>query len=236
MSDSGRAPCRVTLAEVFERFTERARQVVVFAQEEARGLGHDHIGTEHILIGLLREEQGVAARVLDAMGVTLEDVRAEVLRVTGRGDSPATGQIPFTPGGKKALELALREAVAMGHNYIGTEHVLLGVARADEGGGAGILRARGVDPEQLYDEVLRWLSGKRAPGYLEPEADDLELTCPPLAPEVLAELERLARAERTALDRKAHAVAAAARDAERRLRFAATELVREWQRHAGESG
>ena len=98
---------------MFERFTERARQVVVLAQDESRRLGHDSIGTEHILLGLLREEEGIAARVLETLDVTLEEVQADVIRVVGRGETPETGQIPFTPGGKKTLELALREAVAL---------------------------------------------------------------------------------------------------------------------------
>jgi ATP-dependent Clp protease ATP-binding subunit ClpA len=218
---------------VFERFTERARQVVVFAQDESRRLGHDHIGTEHILLGLLREEEGLAARVLDAMDVTLDDVRDEVVRVVGRGETSSTGQIPFTPGGKKTLELALREAVALGHKHIGTEHILLGLVRADEGVGSTVLREHGADPERVRQEVIRTLSG---PGRLyDPEPEpDVVLTCPPLAPEVLAELERLGREQQAALDRAAFAVAAAMRHAERRLRVAASRLVREWRRHGHE--
>ena len=217
---------------MFERFTERARQAVVLAQDEARRLGHDHIGTEHLLLGLLREEEGLAARVLDALDVTLDDARAEVLRIVGRGEPVSTGQIPFTPGGKKTLELSLREAVAMGHDHIGTEHVLLGLARADEGVAAQILRERDVDPERLRAEVVRWLSGAPPLSRAEPEPDDVELTSPPLAPEVLVELERLARDTQAALDRQEVAVAAAIRDAERRLRRAASRLVREWQRRS----
>src|SRR2546421_11799468 len=106
---------------MFERFTERARQVVVLAQDEARALRHNYIGTEHLLLGLLREEEGIAARVLESLGVTLEEVRAQVGRVVGQGDEIEAGQIPFTPRAKKVLELGLREAQAMGHNYIGTE-------------------------------------------------------------------------------------------------------------------
>ena len=144
---------------MFERFTERARQVVVLAQDESRRLGHDSIGTEHILLGLLREEEGIAARVLETLDVTLEEVQADVIRVVGRGETPETGQIPFTPGGKKTLELALREAVALGHDYIGTEHVLLGLVRADEGVGAEILREHDADPERIRQAIIRMLSG-----------------------------------------------------------------------------
>jgi ATP-dependent Clp protease ATP-binding subunit ClpA len=218
---------------VFERFTERARQAVVLAQDESRRLGHGHIGTEHILLGLLREEEGLAARVLEAMDVTLDDVRDEVLRVVPRGEAATTGQIPFTPRGKKTLELAPREAVAMGHDHIGTEHVLLGLARVDDGVAVRILRERDVEPDRVRTEVVRWLSG--SPGLAqptEPESDDLELTSPPLAPEVIAQLERLGRDEQAALERQELAVAAAIRDAERRLRRAAARLVREWRRHS----
>ena len=114
---------------MFERFTEKARQVVVLAQDEAQALGHNYIGTEHLLLGLLREREGLAARVLHSLDVTVEEVRAQVARIVGRGDEVRAGMIPFTPRAKKALELALREAQALGHNYIGTEHVLLGLVR-----------------------------------------------------------------------------------------------------------
>src|SRR5919108_5308697 len=124
---------------MFERFTERARQVVVLAQDEARAFKHNYIGTEHLLLGLLREEEGLAARVLDALDVTIEEVRAQVARIIGQGDEFKTGQIPFTPRAKKVLELALREALSLGHDYIGTEHILLGIARENEGVAARIL-------------------------------------------------------------------------------------------------
>jgi ATP-dependent Clp protease ATP-binding subunit ClpC len=114
---------------VFERFTERARQAVVLAQDEARGLGHNYIGTEHLLLGLLREEEGIAARVLEARKVDLDVVRAEVSRIVGIGEALETGQVPFTPRAKRVLELSLKEALALGHDWIGTEHVLLGLAR-----------------------------------------------------------------------------------------------------------
>jgi ATP-dependent Clp protease ATP-binding subunit ClpC len=114
---------------VFERFTEQARQVVVLAQEEARGLRHDHIGTEHILLGLLREEAGLAARVLESLDVTLERVRDQVVRIAGFGEQESSDQIPFTPRAKKVLELGPRESLSLGHNYIDSEHLLLG-ARA----------------------------------------------------------------------------------------------------------
>jgi ATP-dependent Clp protease ATP-binding subunit ClpC len=144
---------------VFERFTERARQVVVLAQEEARALRHNYVGTEHLLLGLLREEQGIARRVLDSLGVTIEEVRAQVTRIIGQGDEVGGGQIPFTPRAKKVLELALREARSLGHDWIGTEHVLLGVAREGEGVALQILLDRGIDPERIRHEVVRTLGG-----------------------------------------------------------------------------
>src|SRR5438477_8207382 len=118
---------------MFERFTERARQVVVFAQDEARALRHDYIGTEHLLLGLLRVEEGLAARVLESLEITIEDTRAQVARIVGQGDEVTTGQIAFTPRAKKVLELAWDEARSLGHNYIGTEHVLLGLLREGDG-------------------------------------------------------------------------------------------------------
>src|ERR671911_26606 len=129
---------------MFERFTERARQVVVLAQEEARTLKHNYIGTEHILLGLLREEEGLAARVLESLDITVERVRAQVVRIVGSGEEVTSGQIPFTPRAKKVLELALREALSLGHNYIGTERILLDFD---------------ADSEKIRNEVIRMLSG-----------------------------------------------------------------------------
>ena len=146
-------------ALVFERFTERARQVVVLAQDEARAFKHNYIGTEHLLLGLLREEEGLAARVLESLDVTVEEVRAGVARVVGQGDEVTSGQIPFTPRSKKVLELALREALSLGHNYIGTEHVLLGLVRENEGVAARILLDFDADAEKIRNEIIRMLSG-----------------------------------------------------------------------------
>jgi ATP-dependent Clp protease ATP-binding subunit ClpC len=144
---------------VFERFTERARQVVVLAQDEARALKHNYIGTEHILLGLLREEEGLAARVLESLDITVEEVRAQVARIVGQGDEVTTGQIPFTPRAKKVLELALREALSLGHNYIGTEHILLGLVRENEGVAARILLDFDADADKIRNEIIRMLSG-----------------------------------------------------------------------------
>ena len=144
---------------MFERFTERARQVVVLAQDEARALKHNYIGTEHILLGLLREEEGLAARVLESLDITVEEVRAQVARIVGQGDEVTTGQIPFTPRAKKVLELALRESRALGHQYIGTEHILLGLVRENDGVAARILLDLGVDAETVREAVGRLLLG-----------------------------------------------------------------------------
>ena len=144
---------------MFERFTERARQVVVLAQEEARALKHNYIGTEHLLLGLLREEEGVAARVLESLDVSVEEVRAAVVRIVGSGEEEPQGQIPFTPRAKKVLEHALREALSLGHNYIGTEHILLGLVREDEGVAARILLDLDAEAEKIRNEVMRLLSG-----------------------------------------------------------------------------
>jgi ATP-dependent Clp protease ATP-binding subunit ClpC len=144
---------------LFERFTERARQVVVLAQEEARTLKHNYIGTEHILLGLLREEEGLAARVLESLDITTERVRSQVVRIVGSGEEVTSGQIPFTPRAKKVLELALREALSLGHNYIGTEHILLGLVRENEGVAARILLDFDADSDKIRNEVIRMLSG-----------------------------------------------------------------------------
>jgi ATP-dependent Clp protease ATP-binding subunit ClpC len=145
---------------VFERFTERARQVVVLAQDEARVLKHNYIGTEHLLLGVLREEEGLGARVLEGLDVTLEEVRSQVARIIGPGDEPASGQIPFTPRAKKVLEYSLREARSLGSNYIGTEHILLGIARENEGVAARILLDFDVDADTIRSAFMHALGGR----------------------------------------------------------------------------
>ena len=148
---------------MFERFTERARQVVVLAQDEALALGHDHIGTEHLLLGLLREEHGLGAQALNGLGITADAVREQAVAIVGRGESAvAAGQIPFSPRGKHVLEASLREALVLGHNHIDTEHVLLGLVRRDDGTASIILRALGSDEKTVRDEVMRKLVGTTA--------------------------------------------------------------------------
>jgi plasmid stability protein len=130
---------------LFSRFTEQGRQVVVWAQEEARSLKHEHIGTEHLLLGVFRVPGGLAAQILAQLGVDYDDLRGRVVALLGEGTLPASSTIPFTPAAKQAFELALREAAALGHGYIGTEHLLLGILRQPEGTGVTLLRERGVD-------------------------------------------------------------------------------------------
>jgi ATP-dependent Clp protease ATP-binding subunit ClpC len=146
---------------VFERFTERAREVVVLAQDEARALKHNYIGTEHLLLGLLRNEDSPAQRVLESFELTVEEARARVARIIGQGDEVTTGQIPFTPRAKKVLELSLREALDLGHNYIGTEHILLGLLRENEGVAVEIVRDFAT-PTAIRNELLRMVSPARS--------------------------------------------------------------------------
>jgi ATP-dependent Clp protease ATP-binding subunit ClpC len=144
---------------VFERFTDRARRVVVLAQEEARMLNHNYIGTEHILLGLIHEGEGVAAKALEQMGISLQAVRDQVTEIIGKGQSAPSGHIPFTPRAKKVLELSLREALQLGHNYIGTEHILLGLIREGEGVAAQVLQKLGADLSRVRQQVIQLLSG-----------------------------------------------------------------------------
>jgi hypothetical protein len=162
---------------MFERFTERARQVVVLAQDEARTLKHNYIGTEHILLGLLREREGLAARVLRSLDIMVEEVRAQVARIIGQGDEPPDANVPFTPRAKKVLELALREALSRGHNYIGTEHILLGLVRENESVAARILLDFDADADKIRNEVIRVLSLKTGRGAGRPMAR-LIVHCP----------------------------------------------------------
>ncbi|HEY5530384.1 MAG TPA: ATP-dependent Clp protease ATP-binding subunit [Candidatus Anoxymicrobiaceae bacterium] len=148
---------------MFQRFSDSARRVVVLAQEEARKLNHNYIGTEHLLLGLIQEGEGVAAKALETFQVNLEAVRGQVVEVIGRGSSAPSGHIPFTPRAKKVLELSLREALQLGHNYIGTEHILLGLIREGEGVAAKVLVKIGVDLERLRNQVLKSLSGSGTP-------------------------------------------------------------------------
>ena len=173
---------------MFERFTDRARRVVVLAQDEARMLSHDYIGTEHLLLGLVREGDGFAARALVSLDISLEAVRLQVQEIIGRGQAAPTGHIPFTPRAKKVLELSLREALQLGHNYIGTEHILLGLIREGEGVAAQVLQKLGADLDRVRQTVIQLLSGaagaevRKVEGGAEMEVELATETAPVAVP------------------------------------------------------
>jgi ATP-dependent Clp protease ATP-binding subunit ClpC len=158
---------------MFERFTDRARRVIVLAQEEARLLNHNYIGTEHILLGLIHEGDGVAARALDSLGISLDAVRREIEEIIGRGQQAPSGHIPFTPRAKKVLELSLREALQLGHDYIGTEHILLGLIREGDGVAAQVLVKLGADLNRVRLQVTQLLHGYQGRGP-SPSGADLD--------------------------------------------------------------
>jgi ATP-dependent Clp protease ATP-binding subunit ClpA len=144
---------------MFQQFTDQARRVVALAQDEARRLNHDWIGTEHILLGLIREGDGVAAKALESLGISLDAVRQQVEEIIGQGQQAPPGHIPFTPRAKKVLELSLREALQLGHNYIGTEHILLGLIREGDGVAAQVLVKLGADLNRVRQQVIQLLHG-----------------------------------------------------------------------------
>ena len=149
---------------MFERFTERARRAVVLAQEEARKLDHGYIGTEHLLLGLIREGEGVAAKALESLGISLKTVREQVVARVGRGQRPPSGHIPFTERAKRVLELSLRESGQLGHRYIGTEHVLLAIVREGDGVAAQVLTGLGADLDRVRQQVIELLHGRTSEG------------------------------------------------------------------------
>ncbi|HEY2507517.1 MAG TPA: Clp protease N-terminal domain-containing protein, partial [Streptosporangiaceae bacterium] len=149
---------------MFERFTDRARRVIVLGQEEARLLDHNYIGTEHLLLGLIHEGEGVASKALRELDISLDAVRQKVEDLIGRGERAPSGHIPFTPRAKKVLELSLRESTQLGHSYIGTEHILLGLIREGDGVAAQVLVALGAELNTVRQQVIRLLHGYRSPG------------------------------------------------------------------------
>jgi hypothetical protein len=194
---------------MFERFTDRARRSVVLAQEEARNMQHNYIGTEHVLLGLLGESDGVAARVLSSFGMTPEGTRQEITAIVGTGSAKPAGHIPFTPRAKKTLELSLREALQLSHNYIGTEHILLGLIREGDGVAAvvmkqhadlGAIRTATLDllPSLRMEapNIRRWLRGQPAPavhpGEVRPRLEQSALTATPAGDKTLSDAARLA--------------------------------------------
>jgi ATP-dependent Clp protease ATP-binding subunit ClpC len=158
---------------MFQRFTDRARRVVVLAQDEARVLGHNYIGTEHILLGLINEGEGVAAKALTTMGLSLEATRQQIEDIIGRGEGTREGHIPFTPRAKKVLELSLNEARQLGHDYIGTEHILLGLIREGDGVAAQVLVSFGANLNRVRQQVIRLLHGVPGHGVVPGDPEDL---------------------------------------------------------------
>jgi ATP-dependent Clp protease ATP-binding subunit ClpA len=216
---------------VFERFTDRARRVVVLAQEEARLLNHNDIGTEHILLGLIHEGEGVAARALESLDISLEAVRAEVTEIIGQGQSPPTGHIPFTPRAKKVLELSLREALELGHDYIGTEHILLGLLREGEGVAAQVLVKLGASLERVRQVVVQLLSGYTGEVVAEQEEVRtvlVRMTVPAELREAEEQLAQVRQEKEAAIDRGDFEQAAGLRDKERRLLTHVAEQQRAW--------
>jgi Clp amino terminal domain, pathogenicity island component/UvrB/uvrC motif len=196
---------------MFERFTERARLVIVFGQEDARTLKHQYIGTEHILMGLLREEEGLAARTLESLGITIERVRGQVERVVGAGTKASPKQIPFTPPAKHALELALREALLLEHRYVGTEHLLLALMHAEEGAAVSIVRDLGAAPALVRERVLGDLLSNKARRQVEVEPVPAGLE------HLKMRIEVLERDKEAAIEAHEFERAALLRDRERRL-------------------
>jgi ATP-dependent Clp protease ATP-binding subunit ClpC len=249
------------LVEVFERYTDRARRVVVLAQEEARRLNHNYIGTEHILLGLIREGEGVAARALESLGISLEVVRQQVEEIIGPGEQPLSGHYPFTPRVNKVLELASREALQLGHNYIGTEHILLGLVREGEGVAAQVLVKLGADLNRVRQQVVQLLHGypgqerasdhprrgRRARARLMENAlvriDALDQRLAvierwagvrPDLGDVDQEIAQVRREKEAAIDTQDFESAAALRDKEKELLTARASREKEWAAATGE--
>ena len=211
---------------MFERFTDRARRVVVLAQEEARLLNHNYIGTEHILLGLIHEHAGVAGGALESLGISLEAVRALVQERVVEGQRTPTGHIPFTPRAKKVLERSLREALQLGHNYIGTEHILLGLIQVSDGVAAQVLTEAGADYAQVRDQV-RWLVSSEVdqPG---PRWRLVQLPVPEEVRQFDEQIARVRRQKGAAVQAKDSERAAALRDQERQLLADRARRERQW--------
>jgi ATP-dependent Clp protease ATP-binding subunit ClpC len=237
---------------MFERFTQRARRVVVLAQEEARLLNHNYIGTEHILLGLIREGEGVAAKALESLGISLDAVRQQVETIIGPGQQAPSGHIPFTPRAKKVLELSLREAQQLGHNYIGTEHILLGLIREGSGVAAQVLVKLGADLNRTRQQVVQLLHGYQGEDVTR---EGLPLAADALTPsgsldrrlaalerwvglrpdlDDLDEIARVRREKEAAIDRQDFEAAAPLRDQEKQLLAARASREKEWAQAAAD--
>jgi hypothetical protein len=205
---------------MFRRFSPRAREVIISAQQEARALHHDYIGTEHVLLGLLRDREGVAGRALHVLGISPETAREQILDIIGEGKQEPAGHIPFTPRTKKVLELAVREAAHLGHLYVGTEHILLGLVREGDGVGWHVLSRLGVTVPRLRDQVLELVSqDRRTPG---------EVIAPPGIRDYDARIELARQAKDAAVDEKDLDRAAAARESEKELVADRERLIARW--------
>jgi ATP-dependent Clp protease ATP-binding subunit ClpA len=217
---------------MFERFTDRARRVVVLAQEEARLLNHNYLGTEHLLLGLAHEGEGVAAMALESLGISPEAVRAQVEEIIGQGQRAPTGHIPFTPRAKKVFELSLREALQLGHNYIGTEHILLGLLREGEGVAAQVLVKLGADLSRVRQQVIQLLAGYAGGQEIAEQAGArtrlVRMTVPDDLREAEEQLAQVRRDKEAAIDAEDFERAAALRDAERELLRRRVERERAW--------
>jgi ATP-dependent Clp protease ATP-binding subunit ClpA len=213
---------------VFERFTDRARRAIVLAQEEARLLNHDYVGTEHLLLGLAHEGQGVAARALESLGISLEAVRAQVEAVLGRGERAPSGHLPFTPRAKKVLELTLREALELGHDYIGTEHILLGLIREGEGVAAQVLVQLGADLRRARRQVVQLLSGHAGSVEAGARTRLVRMSVPDDLRDAEEQLAGVRREKQAAIDAEEFDQAAALRDQERQLVAWVAERERAW--------
>jgi len=210
-----RATMRKQPKGMFQRFTDRARRVVVLAQEEARLLGHNHVGTEHLLLALLYEGEGIAARALESLGISRENMVGQVEEITGRGQHTRPGHIPFAPRTKKVLELSLREALALGHHYIGTEHLLLALLRDGEGVGAQVLTRLGGDDARVRERVIDLLTGRAGPS--DPRTGMVPETVFTDLVDAAEQLVRVRQQKEAAFDAGDLDTAAALRDQEKRL-------------------
>jgi ATP-dependent Clp protease ATP-binding subunit ClpA len=213
---------------MFERFTDRARRSLFLSQEEARRLNHNYVGTEHLLLGLVSEGQGVAAKALESLGISLEAVRAQVEESIGQGQRAPTGHIPFNPRAKKVLELSLREATQLGHNYIGTEHLLLGLLREGEGVAAQVLVKLGADLSRVRQQVIQLLGGYAGGKEAGARTRLVRMTVPKDLREAEEQLAQMRRQKEQAIQAQDFEKAAALRDQERQLLTRLAKRERAW--------
>jgi ATP-dependent Clp protease ATP-binding subunit ClpA len=213
---------------MFERFTDRARRVVVLAQEEARMLNHNYIGTEHLLLGLIHEGEGVAAKALESLGISLEAVRQQVEEIIGQGQQAPSGHIPFTPRAKKVLELSLRESRQLGHDYIGTEHILLGLIREGDGVAAQVLVKLRADLQRVRQQVIQLLHGHRGEEPAGPAAGLREGGLGPDTGDLDQQIEQVLRDRHAAVAAQEYERAASLRDQEKDLLAQQASRQQEW--------